>query len=136
MNKQLPTLSADARKEKHRLNRFPNISRIINEEFAPLILGASFVMLLAIFIVSYSLFDNTKRLNELTAEREALIEERTGWQSILLKYPDYRDGYLKLSNVEYMLGEKETALRNIYKALEIDPNFHKALEFETFFLSN
>lgn len=118
------------------LNKFPSISRIINEEFSLLIYGVSFVILVAIIIASSILFNNTKELNSLTKQREDLIREKTSWMSTLSKYPDYRDGYLSLANVEYRLGEKGDALQNVYKAIEIDPNFSKSYEFEKFLLSN
>lgn len=115
---------------------FPSISRIINEEFSPLIYGASLVILVAIIIVSFALFNNVKELKNLSVQKEALTSEKTSWEIILSKYPDYRDGYLTLANIEYKLGERGNALLNVRKAIEIDPNFSKAYEFEKFILNN
>ena len=85
MSKQLPTVPAEARSKERRQDKFPSISRIINEEFSPLVFGASSVILIAIIVVSFVLFNNTKELKALTLEREGLIKEKTSWKSINLK---------------------------------------------------
>lgn len=130
MTKKSPN-SPEARQSK-----FPRISRIINEEYFPLIYGASFIILIATVVASFMLFKNAKELKILTMQREELSREKASWKNILSKYPDYRDGYLTLANIEYRLSEKGNALLNVRKAIEIDPNFSKSYELEKFILAN
>jgi len=47
----------------------------------------------------------------------------SGWEGVLEKYPDYRDGYLQLAYLYYKTYQDEKAKENLTKALEIDPNF-------------
>jgi len=46
-----------------------------------------------------------------------------GWEEILEKYPDYRDGYLQLAYLYYKTYQDEKAKENLAKALDLDPNF-------------
>jgi tetratricopeptide (TPR) repeat protein len=47
----------------------------------------------------------------------------SGWEEILEKYPNYRDGYLQLAYLYYKIYQNEKAKENLAKALELDPNF-------------
>jgi len=47
----------------------------------------------------------------------------SGWEEVLEKYPNYRDGYLQLTYLYYKTYQDEKAKENLTKALELDPNF-------------
>jgi len=64
---------------------------------------------------------------EKPEELEKLIAE---WEGIISERPNYRDGYLKLALFHYKLHENEKANGYLQKALELDPNFEPAREFE------
>lgn len=53
-----------------------------------------------------------------------------GWEEIVGKYPNYRDGYLQLAWLYYKIYEDKKAKENLSKALELDPNFKPASELE------
>lgn len=44
------------------------------------------------------------------------------WQSIIQSHPDYRDGYIELSRLTYMLNKSQEARLYIEKARSLDPN--------------
>lgn len=60
-------------------------------------------------------------------EIQKLIE---GWQAIVGEKPYYRDGYLQLAYLYFMLGDKNRSLEYVRETLDIDPNFEPALEME------
>ena len=79
---------------------------------------------------------NLANLISINAVQANLNQEKESWQRILLKYPDYRDGFLTLANIEYQLKDKQEALDLVLKALKIDPNYAPALRFEEFLSKN
>jgi len=54
----------------------------------------------------------------------------SGWEEILEKYPNYRDGYLQLAYLYYKIYQDEKAKENLAKALELDPNFKPTEEMK------
>jgi len=56
----------------------------------------------------------------------------SGWEEILEKYPNYRDGYLQLVYLYYKTYQDEKARKNFAKALELDPNFSLTNEIKKF----
>lgn len=55
-------------------------------------------------------------------------EQISFWQSQVDKYPDYRDGYLKLAEAYKKSGDVEAAKRQVQQALQVDPNFQLPLQ--------
>jgi tetratricopeptide (TPR) repeat protein len=45
------------------------------------------------------------------------------WENVVAEKPLYRDAYIKLAAMQYMLGERNAAKTMLEKALEIDPRF-------------
>jgi len=45
------------------------------------------------------------------------------WQQILADYPDYRDGWLKLTILYLQLGKDDQATQALKNALELNPNY-------------
>ena len=54
----------------------------------------------------------------------------SGWEKVLEKYPNYRDGYLQLAYFYYKLGEDKKAKENLKKSLGLDPNNEKIKELK------
>jgi len=54
----------------------------------------------------------------------------SGWEEVLEKYPDYRDGYLQLAYLYYKLDKNKQAKENLKKALALDPNWEKTKELK------
>ena len=74
----------------------------------------------------------TKVENLISAPGEVLLAT-TQWEEIVRQYPDFRDAYLKLSQLYFQLYQNEKVKENLEKALEIDPNFEPAKEMEKLF---
>ncbi len=110
--------------------KFPSISRTITEKDRFWILTSSVIILVCLILVSISSYKNWKELDSLKAQRSRLLKEESFWKETLHKYPDYRDGYIKLAIVEYELNNKDYSRENIQKALSIDPNYQKAADLE------
>ncbi len=88
------------------------------------------VVLLSIGILSYEFAINFSNFNKNRVERAKVEAEVDFWNKVLGKYPNFRDAYYQRSVLEYRLGEKIQAERDIQKVLEIDPNFEPALKLE------
>jgi hypothetical protein len=112
--------------------KFPNISRFITEVsflrsiFSGKIFIVNFLcgfLIMGIAIVGWDTKETMGILNKVRGEREYTKKEYTYWKSIVQKYPDYRDGYLKLSTVATKLGETHEAEYYMKKVYELDPNY-------------
>jgi len=88
------------------------------------------IFAIAIFILAYDLKKNIEAKEKIDLERADISKEISFWQSFLKKNNDYRDGYLRLSILEYKIGDYGKARFYLGKALEIDPNFEKGKELE------
>jgi tetratricopeptide (TPR) repeat protein len=51
-----------------------------------------------------------------------LEKEREYWVKIIEGNHTYRDGYIELADIDYRLGDLETARKWLEKAKELDPN--------------
>lgn len=60
--------------------------------------------------------------NSKQKENELLTAQYVFWESIVKDYPQYRDGYLELSRLGYMLNKPEVVSVNLQKASLLDPN--------------
>lgn len=114
---------------------FPNIYRLIPEihvrftRFQWVMLGVSGILLVGFIIMLVFLAITSATYASLLSERDTVKKQQVYWQGILKTYPNYRDGYVMLSVLDYKLGEKNQAKIDINKALEIDPNDKQAQEF-------
>lgn len=65
-------------------------------------------------------------INEVTSYPKVLgmktFDNRVYWEKLVNDNPTYRDGYIKLSIINWQLGNKLEARVLVNKALEIDPN--------------
>lgn len=122
------------KKEENRL-KYPSIFRLIPElhvkftRFQWVMLGVSGFLLVGFIVMLVFLAISGATYESLLSERDTVKKQQVYWQGIVKTYPDYRDGYVMLSVLDYKLGEKNQAKIDINKALEIDPNDKQAQEF-------
>ena len=102
--------------------KFPKIHRSITDVriWAAIITCIIFVLL---FFALFDLFNAVKQEERVKKDRDAVMEQMQYWQSVVEKYPDYRDGYYTLAVLSYRLKDTEHAREYLKKALELDPNF-------------
>ena len=81
---------------------------------------------MGMLLVERSIAQDYTKLQKAQTDRIAVEQQAKQWKSILLKYPDYRDGYYHLSLLEYELGHTADALKYDQQALIIDPNYAPA----------
>ncbi len=117
-------------------NKFPRISRFITEKDNFFVIIALIIILIAFIVVSIDTYKNARLASSSTMEKQSLLSEERAWKQILNKYPDYKNGYLALSVVEYRLGESKDAWGSLNNALRIDPNYAEARSFEEFLAKN
>lgn len=67
------------------------------------------------------------------SDDKKIYEEIIFWNDIVKKYPNYRDGYLKLSTLFWKVRLDDQAKYYLEKAKEIDPNNDKVKELEYVF---
>lgn len=116
--------------------KFPSISRIINEKDNIFIILGSIFILIAIAVVSFDIYNNYFINQNKLVQKEKLLKEDRFWKEALIKYPDYRDGYVASAKVEYQLENSQNSLNLINKSLSIDPNYNVSKMFEEFLLKN
>lgn len=117
---------------------FPNISLIIparslfslSKGKKLLWVWLIFILFLALVLVSFDLYKNYQKNEELLAKREEITQKIKYLENVVLKYKDYRDGYYQLAILEYNLGNFDKAKFYLQKTLELDPNFEKGRELE------
>jgi len=118
------------KKKDKKNNQFPKISRPFTEHIGKLTwdrkkyLVYAFTILFFLFIL-FMAFDVRQKIaiaNDLEVERKQLLKDINKWEEIVDEHKDYRDGYLKLSILEYKLGNLQKAKNHLNKAFEIDPN--------------
>lgn len=117
--------------KESKISLFPRIYRVITEQWK--IILCSFVsglIIIAIMLQGLILQKNLQIERGMKADREKTVAELGFWKSKLSEYPNYRDLYFKIANLEYKLGRTEEAKLNLKKTLELDPNFKKGREME------
>ena len=61
---------------------------------------------------------------------EAIKNLISNWETIVKQKPDYRDGWIQLAFLHYLLKEDQSAQETLTKALVIDPHSQTALKLE------
>lgn len=113
--------------------KFPRISRFIPEKgnsarkFYFIVYAC---MAIALFLVSFELTESLIQYNKAKLERDKIEAELAFWSEVSNKFPGYRDAYFNVAVLEYRLGDKSEAKRDLDKTLNIDPNFEKGRELE------
>lgn len=107
--------------------QFPRNYRFITERRFWMI-ALSIVAFFSLIFVSADIYVRIQRLNDTKAQRADLLQKEKAWVKTTQEKPEYRDGYIEVASYAYQLGDKNTALLNINKALSLDPNFIPALQ--------
>lgn len=112
------------------LTRYLNLRPILKK----LTITASILLvsLLVILVItgSLSLYQNIQLFQSQSLRRQELTQNIKLWQSIVEKYPGYKDAYFKIASMEYQIGDYVNAKLNVEKALSLDPNFQDAKTLE------
>lgn len=65
------------------------------------------------------------------AKQRKVLEARLAtWESLAVKYPQYRDGHFEAALLAYRLGRLDIMQTELKKVLEIDPNYAFANQME------
>lgn len=65
-------------------------------------------------------------LKNVVEERVKLSQDLKLWESIMAKYPGYRDAYFQAAVLAYRLGDTKKEKEYLGKTLQIDPNYQPA----------
>ncbi len=112
--------------------KFPRNYRNIPEKLLShsFFISAIFLILITLFFLSLDFYSNYKENRRLKEEKTRVLNEISFWKEQLKIYPNYRDGYFKLSLLEFQLNNFNEVNRNLEKALILDPNFEKGRELQ------
>lgn len=123
------------KKAKSKKKELPNNSRFITEKLVndhSMFLLGLFGIIIAVLVVAYDLYRNYENHTKILRERENVIKSLNFWNREVIEKPGFRDGYFSLSLIYYQLGEIDSSYENLEKALEIDPNFERGIEFKNY----
>ncbi len=67
-------------------------------------------------------------INQKILEPSVIKQKIDTIETIVEKYPDYRDAYLLLAKYYYQIYQPEKAQENLNKALELDPTYEVSLQ--------
>ena len=60
---------------------------------------------------------------KIAADPQEIKKLINAWEKIVEEKPDYRDAYLQLAYFHHLLFQKEEAIKNFQKAIDLDPNY-------------
>ncbi len=139
------------KKPKINIQEFPKIFRTIPENklfkkalksktFKYLSLGfisvLCILLALSIIIIGTVVYRNVSILIQTSNQRKEIRDKIAFWQSVVEKYPAYKDAYFQIAALEYRLGDFENARQANNKALLLDPSFKNAEELESLLNGN
>lgn len=90
----------------------------------------SSILVVGIGLMGSQLYKNLLTKADVEQKRQTAKLEIAFWKDIVSKYKDYRDGYFAIAVLEYKLGNKEEAKKQLKKVLEVDPNFKSGRALE------
>lgn len=143
-------------KTKTQASQFPNIYRLITENnilkiienalirspkqsnpkkavkiFLSFLFFIFFVVLISgSVILALGIYQKYTEFNTIYTQREKINNEISFWQSVLQKYPGYKDAYFRIALLEYQLKDFGISKENNEKSLQLDPNFADAKKLE------
>lgn len=79
--------------------------------------------LMGIVVLGLQLRESYGDLQRIEQTRRTHKAQIQYWENVVADKPYYRDAYIKLASMHYMVGERKKALSVLEKALEIDPRF-------------
>jgi len=93
-------------------------------------------IVLAIVLVSLSLYSNYQEKLQLSGERARIQKELDFWKGRAAEKPSYRDAYFSLALLYYQIKDFKNSSENLEKAMEIDPNFEEGRELRVILENN
>lgn len=131
--------------KKEKSKQLPNISRpftealryLINNKQKNIFLKNFFLVVIIICLLIFSIFmliDLKQKVSisqALEVEKEKVISDISKWEKVIEKYPDYKDGYLTLSALEYRMKNFTKSKEYLQKVFEIDPNSKEGRKLES-----
>lgn len=149
-------------KNKLKKPQFPSISRVITEnkflvrvnkqtirllsqaKFKKIVIFLSasltililLVLIIGISLLSIKIYQNLTLANKLNLQREKLQSQINFWNSVVNKYPGYKDSYFRIAVLEYSLGDFKKSEEFNAKALLLDPNYTDAKKLELLLSNN
>ncbi len=130
--------------KKKKPKYFPNISRPFTETWKYLTNNKQrnvflknfflIVVITCLFLLSvFMLIDLRQKYfvsKAFETEKEKVISDIKEWEKIINKYPNYKDGYLTLSVLEYRMKNFTKSKVYLEKVFEIDPNSKEGRDLE------
>lgn len=126
--------------KKKNIFKFPKNYRFITEKLNFILKNKYFkigayglIYTSLIILISFLFFDlyNYYTTQEnLKQERKKIANKIVTWQSVIEKYPNFKDAYLQLGTLEYRMGNFERAKGYVKKALVLDPEYSDAIELD------
>ena len=86
------------------------------------------VLIIFIVFIGVNLYKNVNILTSSIKNRQEIQAKITFWQSVVQRYPEYKDAYFQAAVLEYQSGDLKQARQDNNKALLLDPNFSDALK--------
>ena|SRR5260221_10809291 len=80
------------------------------------------ILLLSVASININHYIESQKVLGDKIDATSFLEEKTYWEAVVEKNPNYIDGYLQLAKVNVEIGNKNDAQNMIIKALELDPN--------------
>lgn len=121
------------KQKKEQKKKLPSNSRNITEKIIndhSIFFFGVVCITLAIIFISYDFYNNFKKQEVVYLERGKIIDDLNYWNREVIEKPNYRDGYFSLAIIYYQLGDFNSSLENLDKAMNIDPNFEKGKELK------
>lgn len=133
--------------------KFPNISRLINEElkfilfkkkilknltaYVNIITFVTVFFIVILFtistIVGFNIYNNLKIRRQILGEKQKVLSDIVYWENVITKYSNYRDGYFNLALLYYRLKDFQKSKENLDEVFRLDPNFKEGRELEKLF---
>lgn len=106
--------------------------KVNNNEISLLLLIATYILIsLTAIYSSFNFFKTTADPQTLGENTKFYLEkEKAYWINYLKENPNYIDGWLELTKIEYEMGNIPQATRSLEKAKNINPNLLKVKNTE------
>jgi tetratricopeptide (TPR) repeat protein len=107
-----------------------NYKEIVNVLFKLLVFVIFVILIFATTILIYFDYQKSSKLKDAIYRREKIQNQINFWQSVLQKYPGYKDAYFRIAFLQYQIKDFSGAKENVKKALLLDPNYTDAKKLD------
>ena len=105
------------KKRRNKINKQKELFSLLTTSFAILV-----ILLTILNIQHLSQKPNPVLGVSTEINFQELEKEKVFWEEFLAKNPTYYDGWKKISEIEYLLGENDSAVNSLKTANRIDSN--------------